>query len=547
METWTILLEILELLSAAMVLGIIFERLGQSSISGYLIAGTLLGPGFLNVVQNQQVVDGLAELGVALLLFTIGLEFSWQRLKSFGAVGVGGGALQLTLTTLAAAAMGSALGMRWDVSLAVGLMIGPSSTACVLRVLRDRSMLDGIHGRHALGILLLQDAALAPLVLLMVLLGGKGTPVTIIFDFAVVAGSAIGLVALFYALINYAFPRLLSAVVATRNRELFVLIAATTSLGAAWAAHAVNLSPALGAFFAGMILAESPFATQIRADVTSFRTLFVTVFFASVGMLADLQWIGYNLLPVLALTAALIAGKAAIVWAVLIGLRSTVGNALATGVTLAQVGEFSFVLSGVGAAHGLIDQTTLRLLLSATVLSLFITPALVMYAPRLGRFLDRTLSEAREPLPTGGHAELGERPTEGHLIVVGFGPAGEKVADALKEEGFLVLVLDLNPRLVAQAKELGLFAEVGDASLEATLTHANVERALAVVVTLPDPHAAHDVIGQVRSLAPKTRVFARARWNRYVDTLKHAGAEVSMSEEELVGRELGAEVVSRLT
>ncbi|MFH1417633.1 MAG: cation:proton antiporter, partial [Planctomycetota bacterium] len=275
MDIWTALLDVLILLFAALALGALCERLGQSAILGYLLAGTLLGPNALDAMPNHRAVSAIAELGVALLLFTIGLEFSWRRLRNLGPIALAGGTLQVVLTGAVAAGICSVLGLGGPASVAVGAMIALSSTACVLRVLAGRAEIDSVHGRNALGILLLQDISLIPLVLIITALGGEGSMAQMGWEMGRAIGGAAVLIAVFYVLFNYFVPLVLSTEATARSRELTILLAIVTVVGAAWAAHRVGLSPALGAFVAGMLLAGSPFAIQIRADVASLRTLFV--------------------------------------------------------------------------------------------------------------------------------------------------------------------------------------------------------------------------------------------------------------------------------
>ena len=275
MDFWTILSQVLVLLSVALVLGVVFERLRQSAILGYLVAGVVLGPATLGWVETEEVVGDIAELGVSLLLFAVGLEFSLKRLWRIGPVGLGGGTLQVLLTGAVAAIVCLALGMSGGTAVALGAMISFSSTACVLRILVDRTRIDSVYGRNALGILLLQDIAVVPLVLLVTMLasssGGDFGQLLLAMGRSLIV--FVGLTGGFWVISNYVLPHLMRASLLARNRELPILLAMVVALGSAWAAHAFGLSPALGAFVAGMVLAESPFALQIRSDIGALRTL----------------------------------------------------------------------------------------------------------------------------------------------------------------------------------------------------------------------------------------------------------------------------------
>lgn len=544
MDLWTALLDVLILLFAALALGALCERFGQSSILGYLLAGTLLGPNALDMMPNHHAVAAIAELGVALLLFTIGLEFSWRRLRGLGPIAVGVGTLQVLLTGAAATGACLVLGLGGSASVAVGAMIALSSTACVLRVLVSRAEIDSVHGRNALGILLLQDISLIPLVLIVTALGGEGSMAQMRWELGRAIGVAAVLVAVFYVLFNYLVPLVLSTEGTARSRELTILLAIVTVMGAAWAAHRVGFSPALGAFVAGMLLAGSPFATQIRADVVSLRTLFVTLFFSSIGMLADPAWAAEHWAMVLAVVGAVVLGKAALAGGVTCLFRYSLGHAAATGVCLAQIGEFSVVLTEVARHRGLIDGDLFKLIISATIMTLFLTPYLVAVAPRLAGAVGR--------LSARGHRELrpqddalsrpGAEMTD-HIVIVGFGPAGQRVAETLmRRHKQHIVVLELNPKTAAAAQAYDLQTFIGDATRAETLGQLHVGAAKAVAVTVPDPATARQIIEGVRSLSPKTPIIARSRYHIHRWQLTLAGAEAVIDEEEQVGKRIALEV-----
>ncbi|MHC4822725.1 MAG: cation:proton antiporter [Planctomycetota bacterium] len=541
MELWGVLLDILILLFAALTLGVVCERFKQSSILGYLVAGTLLGPNALQVVSSAAEVTALAELGVALLLFTIGLEFSWGRLKSLGSAALGGGAIQVLVTIGVGAGVAAALGLSWKTSIVIGAAVALSSTACVLRLLASRAEIDSPHGRHALGVLLMQDIALVPLVLLVTLLGGEGTLAQVGADVLKTLAWAAALVLVLYLLMVKVLPRVLQLQSLLRNRDLPILLATVTGLGSACGAHFLGLSPALGAFVAGMLLAGSPFATQIRGDITSLRTLLVTLFFSSIGMLGDLAWFLSNLIPVLALVLAIVVGKAILIWAILYRFGLTHTHALATGICLGQVGEFSFVLVEVGRGT-LIDEHLFALLISATIMTLFLTPYLVALAPRLSSlgvsFLHRMKLLSLERRPTA----IDEASAGPEYVIIGFGPAGQAVGQAVHRISQRVAVVDLNPGLVDLVQDLGIVGHIGDAMQADVLEHAGVLSASAVVVTVPDPVAAQAIVALVRSIAPEVHIIARARYHRFRHTLVGAGASEVVDEERLVGSRLAAQL-----
>lgn len=550
MNLWTALLDVLILLLAAMLLGSLCERLKQSALLGYLLAGTLLGPNALDWMPNHIAVATIAELGVALLLFTIGLEFSWRRLRSIGPIAIGGGTVQVLLTSVLAAGVCLMLGLGGRAATALGVMIALSSTACVVRLLVSRAEIDGVYGRNALGILLLQDIAVVPLVLVVTALGGEGSDSVVQIGWEI--GRAIGVAALLvgalFLLLNYLVPLLLNTEQAARNRDLPILLAIVTAVGTAWVSQTLGLSPVLGAFIAGLLLAESPFATQIRADIASVRTLFVTLFFSSIGMLCNPAWVLEHWATVAGVIAVIVFGKAIVTFGVGRLFRCSPGHAVATGVCLAQVGEFSFVLAEVARQGQLIDTGLFELIVASTIGTLFLTPYLVAVAPHAARAVGRFSAWHHRALPW--EPEPSAEPTakmSGHIVIVGFGPAGQCVARALEQaHKALVVVIELNTKSADVARAYGLRTYVGDATSPEMLEHLCVGAAKVVAVTVPDPAVARHIIEVVRSLGPDTSIIARARYHRYRSELALAGAVAVIDEEEQVGVQMASAVQEKL-
>ncbi|MEA1996952.1 MAG: cation:proton antiporter, partial [Gemmatimonadota bacterium] len=396
MDIWGWLLNILIVLSAALVLGTISEQLKQSSIIGYLLAGMLVGPSVLGWVDSGKEVHAIAELGVTLLLFSLGLEFSLTRLIRLGPITYVGGAAQILVTAFAGYAVAGMLGLSWQTSIALGLIVSLSSTACVVRVLKDDFQLDSLYGRNAIGILLIQDLAVVFLALVTLSLSGESNSSQAIWGFSRTVGLGLLMFAGFYLVINYIIPNLFLTKGMSRNRELPILLAVVMSLGSAWAAHQAGLSPSIGAFLAGILLAESPFALQIRADISSIRTLLLTLFFASIGMLVDPAFILQHALLVGCLVFLIVFIKPLIIWVIVRFFCVSNGQSLATGVCLGQVGEFSFVLAQIAAAGAIIDEHIFEIVVSVTVITLFLTPYMVRTAPILARWTE-SLWPARVP------------------------------------------------------------------------------------------------------------------------------------------------------
>lgn len=535
-DGWSLLLDLTILLAAAVLLGLLFEKLRLSAVVGYLVAGTVVGPGVLGWVHGGEGVNELAELGVALLLFTIGLEFSFKRLVGLGLQAVAGGPIQIVSTLMVGAAASVALGADWRVALILGSVLSLSSTAVVLRILKDRSDLDTAHGKSALGILLMQDVAVVPLVLLVTFLSGgsekpKGP-----------SWAAILIVAVILIIVGVLLPRLLSARSVARNRELPIIFAIVSCIASTWGAHAAGFSPALGAFVAGMLLADSRFADQMRSDVYPLRTLFLTIFFASIGMLADLRWAWAHWWWVLAVAAAVICVKSVLAYLALRPFQPSIVAAIAAGICVAQVGEFSFVLAAIAADAQFLAPDLVQLTIAVSVVTLFASPLLVGNALPIARTLAKRLVPTRK-LAMGERTAAKRVGLTGHYIVVGYGDAGQAASQALSDSGVEVVVLEIHPHLVELARKNGHQGRIGDATQYANLLAAGLPHAACLVVAVPDHNIVRLTIGIAKAHVPEVPVVARARYHTFAGELDMAGANVIVDEEQLTGERLGAEAL----
>jgi CPA2 family monovalent cation:H+ antiporter-2 len=321
-------------------------------------------------------------------------------------------------------------------------------------------------------------------------------------------------------------------------------LAIIVAFGSAWAAHALRISPPLGSFLAGMLLAESPFASQIRADVGSLRTLFVTLFFISVGMLANPRWFLDNWPEVLFWLGVVFSGKALIIFGICAALRMSPAHALATGITLAQIGEFSFVLATAARSGGLIDEHIFSLAVSVTILSMFLAPYMVTYARPVARMVIGLFTTRTHRMPfEATDVPLAQK---GGVFIVGFGPAGRKVARALLEKGIQPRVIELNPRSVKAALRMGLTVHMGDAAHTDIIAHAGIHGACVIVVTVPDPRSARRILQNIHALSPGSSVIVRSRYHIATRELWELGAAFAVDEENVVGRELARQVIEFL-
>lgn len=549
MDSWDSLGQILLLLCAAVGAGVFLEWIGINAIIGYLLAGVIVGPSVLDLVGSEgDAMSMIAELGVALLLFAVGLEISPGRLRSFGWNGVLLGVLQVGLTGITVFGIVVAFQFEWRTALALGAIVAMSSTAIVVRLLNDTASLDAAHGRNAIATLLSQDVIIVPLLILISVLGTnaetsaiEGLEQAALSIFIVVGGLClIGLVVL---------PRLMSTTMLRRNRDFAIVLAIATCLLSAWASHTLGLPPSLGSFLAGLILARSSFARQIRADSSALRAIFLTLFFVSIGTLADLSWLfeGSNFLFVLAflLGGLAVKGLAAAVAVRLCGANRRV--AIETSLCLAQFGEFSFVLGSEALGGGLLDETLFQAVITTSFISLLATPFLVTNARPLARWIDSILVRSRLFQPLSQAPTTDAHTQSGHIVIIGFGPAGEETAHAAILAGLHVQVIEMNAASVRRAILADIPAMQGDATRPEILEHASLHSAAGVVVTLPDTEAAIAAVAHARAINPTAVIVVRARYERRIAEIRAAGADHVLAEETAVGTLLGATIVSRTT
>lgn len=559
-DMWQPLVEILILLGMAMILGTLAEQFRQSAIVGYLIAGSIIGPSVLGLVSNQRDIFAIAELGVALLLFAIGLEFSPKRLMGLGKTPLISGVLQVGLTLGIGTAACLALGTDVSTALVIGAMIALSSTACVLRILSDRAEVDSPYGRISLGVLLVQDMAFVPLLLLVTILTKGGTVASVLWQLALAMGSAAALVVVLYGIFNYVTPKILLLKTWQRNRDLPILLAVVMAMGSAWFAHHLGLSPSMGAFVAGVLLAVSPFAMQIRADIKPVKIILVTLFFASVGMFCDVSWLFQNLGLVLGVVAIIVVGKGALITIVAVVCGARPQFAITSAFCLAQIGEFSFVLATVayvgGGENGVLSDTSFRTMVSATIVTLLITPYSIAAAPHAGRWLEiwfrrkltgKSIKASEETQETKDKLVSEETVKRDAIFIIGFGPAGQRVAEELVPTHLdQLVIIDINQKNIAIAQSKGIAAHIGDATQFEILEHAGIQRANLVVITVPSPLTSTKLIHLVRGHTADAIIFARARYHIHRWQLVQAGAHQIVDEEDRVGHELASKLKAEL-
>ncbi len=531
--------DLLVILAVAVVVVAALRRIGLPSIAGFVIAGALVGPAGLGLIHSLAEVSALAEVGVVLLLFGVGVELSLERLRRLWRPVLLGGALQVGLTTLVVFALMTALGAPGRSAVFVGFVLAVSSTAIVLRVLESRGEIDAPHGRLTLGILVFQDLSVVPMLLLLPLLasteGDAWAPVTALM-------TAIGVLAMVLVAARLVVPRLLDWVARTRQRDLFALAVVVVSLGTAWSVSAVGVSLALGAFLAGLVVSGSAYRTQALAELIPFREVLTSVFFVSVGMLLDPVVIAERAGPIATLLIMILAGKFTIVLLTGVLLRWPLRATVRAGAALAQVGEFAFVLLGAARDTSLYDPILAADLNAAAILSMMITPMVLALGPRVAAGVERLgplarLLDVRTP-------EGDERATKlaGHVIIAGYGIAGQELALALEGCGVPYAIVDLNPANVRAAEARGEPAYFGDVTSPEVLRMLRVGEARVLVIVVNDPQAAVSALAAIRRVTPDLPIVVRARYVLDGEPLLRAGAnEVVLGE-----LEAAAEVTARV-
>jgi CPA2 family monovalent cation:H+ antiporter-2 len=528
MAQLNMLQDLIVIFGAALVAVLLLSRLRLPAIAGYIVAGALLGPSGFGWVEDVHEIEQLAEVGVVLLLFTIGLEFSVKELKRLGRVLVVGGALQVGLTTAAVTGLALAGGLSLARGIFLGFVVALSSTAIVLKGLAGRGETDAPHGRLIVGVLLFQDLCVVPMILLAPLLAGDGGGVGSIAR-VMLTGAAVVVATLILA--RKAVPRLLHLVARTGSREIFILAVVLACAGIAWLTSFVGLSLALGAFLAGIILADSEYAHQAFSDVLPLREIFTSLFFVSMGMLLDLRVVAESPGPVFALVGAVLVGKTLLATVAGLAARFPLRVALLGGLAVSQIGEFSFVLANVGRRVGLLEAGEMRLLFAASVITMLVTPFALRFGPRVAagaarlRVLDRLLG-----LSGDGQAGAPEG-LSGHVIILGYGVGGEMMAEVLKSAEIPFVTIDLNAERVREARGRGEPVYYGDVTSPETLQRVRVGEARQVVVLLNDPSATLRAVRTARRLAPDTPIAARARYVADVPVLLQAGATEAVAQE----------------
>jgi CPA2 family monovalent cation:H+ antiporter-2 len=524
-----LLADLLVLFALSVVAALAFHRLGLPPIVGFLITGVISGPYGFGLIRNVADVESLAEIGVILLLFTVGLEFSLQHLARIRRFLVIGGALQVGLTITVTASLARLLAVAWPVAIFLGMLVALSSTAITLRLYAERGELDTPFGNAALAILIFQDLCVVPMMLLTPALAGGGGNTTALAE---TLFEAVLFIAATVVAARLVVPRILHLVAATRRREVFLLTIVLFCLGTAWASARVGLSLALGAFIAGIVIADSEYSQQALSDMVPLREVFNSLFFISIGMLFDIRTVGRSPLLILCAILAVIAIKFLVTGGASLLLGQSLRPSVATGLGLAQIGEFSFVLSATGMSAGLLDERLDQLFLAVAVGTMALTPSLIAIAPAAGAMFERVAPTRRRRRSAHLAPDAsGDAPIADHVIIVGFGFNGRNLARVLRDVGIAYRVIDSNAAIARQERRRGEHMFYGEASSAEILHHAGIERARVLVIAISDVAATHATVAAVRRLNPTIHIIVRTRYMREIASLTQLGSGEVIPEE----------------
>jgi len=519
----------------------LLQKLKVPSIVGFLIAGASLGPHGFGFVQEVREVELLAEVGVILLLFTIGLEISLKNLRRIRSAVLGGGFSQVLLTLLATAAIAYPFLGKLNESLFTGFLVALSSTAIIMKMLLDRAEMDSPHGRLSMGILIFQDLCVVPLMLLIpILAGNQGSFPELLWT--VIKSATILFLVIFSA--RWLVPNILHQIVRTRSRELFVITIILLCLGTALLTSELGLSLALGAFLAGLVISESEYAYQAISDILPFKDSFNGLFFISVGMLMDLRFLSQNPLLILFAVIFILLLKTSTGFFSVHLLGHPVRVSLQTGLQLAQIGEFSFVLAMAGKSAGLITESLYQLFLSSSVLTMLLTPLIVQLSPNISTWISsKKLLERLDRMRKRAEREGLPPKREGHVIIVGFGLNGRNLAEVLKEASVPYVVLEINNDTVIQMKKRGEPMFYGDGTSPEILHKLGITAARMLVVAISDPASTRRIVQVARKENPRLYIIVRTRYAAEVEDLLKLGANEVIPEEFETSIEIFAKVL----
>jgi CPA2 family monovalent cation:H+ antiporter-2 len=511
---------ILVLLISSVLAVALFRRLRLPAMLAYFLVGMLLGPHTFGLLPDTEASREFAEFGIVFLMFSIGLEFSLPQLYAMRKKVLGLGGAQVFLTLAVVMLVAKVAGLDWPAAFVIGAALAMSSTAIVSKILAERVDLNSRHGRLSIGVLLFQDIAVVPVLVLIPALGVVGANLTDVLGMALL--KAAGMLLFLFTIGKWLINPWFNLVAGQRSRELFVMNVLMVTLLLAFATKSAGLSYALGAFIAGMLISETKFRYQVESDIAPFRDILLGLFFISVGMLLNLQQIAANLGLVLLILLAFVLLKAAIVSLVIRLMQYEAGVAIRTGLILAQAGEFSFVILALGVEQHLISGPALQLVLAAALLSMVLAPFMIQFNGRITRKL--VSSYSRNSGQIVQDIDDASKHLHNHVIICGYGRSGQYLGRFLQEESIPFVALDIDPSRVLEAAAAGENVMFGDAARRVVLEAAGAARAKALIISYADNRAAMKILHIVQEKYPQLPVIVRTVDDSNMEALREAGA-----------------------
>lgn len=527
-----LLKDLLVILAVSVGVLLIGYRFGIPPVVGFILTGVLSGPHGLGLISETHDVENLAEIGIILLLFGIGMEFSLKKLVQIKKLFLLGGSLQVGLTIFFTVLIVNVFGSFWSEGIFLGFLICMSSTAIVLGVLDQKSESTSPHGRLSISILIFQDMIAIPMILMTPFLA-KGNIGMQQIDAGLLWQLLKGLLILGVVFVSaqHLVPRLLLQVARTRNKELFLLCVLVLCFSVAYLTSSLGLSLTIGAFLAGLIISESEYSNEAISNIFPLQALFISFFFVSVGMLLNVDFLIHHLLLVGALATGVLLLKITTGGLTAILLGYPIRTAIMTGILLSQIGEFSFVLAKTGIGYGLGSGFEYQLFLSVSLITLMVSPLLIDFAPKIAGWMMKIPFPS--PIIHGRHADAASviKSLEQHVIIVGFGVSGRHLARSCKLSGIPYVILEMNPDTVHEQKKAGEPIYFGDASQLANLHHLKLDQAKAIAVLINDPGAAKRVVKIARENNQSLYIIARARFMQEMTIMQNLGADEVIPDE----------------
>lgn len=522
MHDFIIIQDIVIILAISLPIIFLFKKLHIPAIVGFLIAGMIIGPYGFALIRGGSEIEVMAEIGVVLLLFTIGLEVSFSHLKKIKKILLIGGGLQVTGTIIISSIIFVLFKIKINEAIFFGMLVSLSSTAIVLKLLSDRKELSAPQGNLSLGILIFQDLSIVPMFILLPIL--KSDSSLSILDIGIKLSIAFGSLAIILLLSRFLMPRIMYQLAKLRMRDAFTIGTLLILLGTAYLTHSIGLSLALGAFMAGIILAETEYHSQILSDILPMKDAFNSIFFVSVGLLLNINFVLDFPLMISLATLAVIMLKGIVIALIVLYLKYPPRIAIITGLALAQIGEFSFVLAQAGSSLNLISGAYYNVFLASSIFTMILTPFLMRLAPRLG-FLSNNIIGASDS------KTVHDKKYMGHVIIAGYGHNGKNLARVLKETGIKYIIVELNPETVKIEKAGGEQIIFGDISREEILHSVNIYEAKTLVFSISDPTTTKHALRLAKRLNPELHIVVRTRYVSEVEELSILGAEDIVPEE----------------